>query len=235
MKYERQMQLYEILKSKGSATVGELAGLLYTSEASVRRDIAQLESSGLVTRVYGGVLLSNFKNSELPLGLRDIENSKEKEGLAKKAASYINDGMTVILDSSSTVRRIVKYISHLKDVRIVTNSLSVVEDAKDLGFDVYCVGGMYNRKGNDLLGPSAEAYVSTISADICFFSAEAIDNDGEITDISEERNSLRRAMMARAKRRVFLCDSSKLGMRRTFTLCKNTDVDDIICDVPLAF
>ena len=62
MKYERQMQLYEILKSKGSATVGELAGLLYTSEASVRRDIAQLESSGLVTRVYGGVLsfLSDF-------------------------------------------------------------------------------------------------------------------------------------------------------------------------------
>jgi DeoR/GlpR family transcriptional regulator of sugar metabolism len=39
--------------------------------------------------------------------------------------------------------------------------------------------------------------------------------------------------MERAKRRVFLCDSSKIGVRRVFTLCKKEDVDDIICDVPL--
>ncbi len=233
MIFERQNQLYDILKEKGSATVAELARMLYTSEASVRRDISALEKSGLVSRVYGGVVLASYKNSELPLSLRDAENSKIKEEIARRAAAYIEDGMTVIIDSSSTARRIVKYISHLKGLRIITNNLSIFEEGRRLDFEIYCTGGYYSRKGNDLLGPSAESFISSVTADILFFSAEGIDKSGEITDVSEERNSLRRVMMARARKRYFLCDDSKIGVRRTFTLCSAAELDGVICNAPL--
>ena len=46
----------------------------------------------------------------------------------------------------------------------------------------------------------------------------------------EEETALRKIMLARAKRKIFLCDSSKLGKERTFAVCGKDDVDLIICD-----
>jgi DeoR family fructose operon transcriptional repressor len=56
--YQRQQRILEYLETKQSATIRELARLLYTSESSVRRDIATLEIQGCVQKTYGGVLLS---------------------------------------------------------------------------------------------------------------------------------------------------------------------------------
>jgi DeoR/GlpR family transcriptional regulator of sugar metabolism len=75
--------------------------------------------------------------------------------------------------------------------------------------------------------------VRGISADLFFFSSQGITEEGEITDVSEEETSLRRVMLSRAKRSIFLCDSSKIGIRRVFTLCTRHDVDRIICDTML--
>ena len=83
------------------------------------------------------------------------------------------------------------------------------------------------------MGNGAERYVSEVNADILFFSSQALSQEGEISDASEEETSLRRLMISRAKRKIFLCDSTKLGASRTFVVCHKDDVDKIICDVSL--
>ena len=92
----------------------------------------------------------------------------------------------------------------------------------------YCTGGYFNRSNHALIGPAAEAYMRTVSADIIFFSSQGISDSGDISDVSEEETSLRRVMLGRAARKVFLCDSSKIGVKRMFTLCNKDDVTDII-------
>ena len=86
------------------------------------------------------------------------------------------------------------------------------------------------NQSNIFVGSATEEYIRGVNADLLFFSGQALSEDGEISDASEEETSLRRVMLTRAKRRIFLCDSSKLGKRRTFTICQKDDVDDIICD-----
>lgn len=54
--------------------------------------------------------------------------------------------------------------------------------------------------------------------------------DGKLTDNSIEENALRRAMLRQAKKRVFLCDSSKLDHVYLNTLCHLSDVDEVICE-----
>lgn len=233
IQYDRQQKVLQFLKEHRSASVKELAAYVYASEASVRRDVEALEKEGFVRRVYGGVVLSEYKNSEVPISLRDAEHHDVKEKIARRAAAMIPDGSTVLLDSSSTTRRIVKYIGHCRDLRIITSNLAIFSALGDLDVEAYCTGGTFRKKGHDFVGAAAEAYVRSISADIVFFSSQGISETGEITDVSEERVALRRAMMERAKRKVFLCDSSKIGVRRVFTLCTKDDVDDIVCDVPL--
>ena len=97
------------------------------------------------------------------------------------------------------------------------------------------MGGYYDAEEHAFIGSAAERYVQGVNADIFFFSSSALSNEGEISDVSEVETALRRVMLTRARRRVFLCDSSKLGDRRTFVVCNKDDVTDIICDKKLPF
>ncbi len=233
IQYERQQQILQLLQSRGTASIKELSAVVYASEASVRRDIETLEQQGFVKRIYGGVMLSRHENSIIPLDLRDPEHSAVKEQLARRAAELVPDGATILLDASSTTRRIVRHLAHRHDIKIITNNLRLLHEAQGTDIRFYGTGGAYDPVNHAFVGPAAESYVRGISADILFFSSQGITEEGEITDVSEEETSLRRVMLTRAARKVFLCDSSKLGIRRVFTLCHKEDVTDILCDVPL--
>ena len=233
--FERQNEILKYLEERQFSSVKELAGLVYSSESSVRRDIKTLEQRGLVTQIYGGVVLSKYKNSVIPVSLRDNSHSTVKEELAKRATEYLFDGATVILDGSSTVRRIVKYMSTFRELKIFTNNQRVFEEFKDSRHKLYCTGGLFCPQSNIFVGSAAESFIKNVNADILFFSSLALSDDGEISDVSEEETSLRRVMLSRAKKKIFLCDSSKLGLRKPFTLCTKDDVDAIICDKPLPY
>lgn len=233
MQFERQQAILRLLEQHHTATVRQLAEAVYASEASVRRDIEALEKQGCVQKLYGGVVLAQYKNSVIPLSLRDSEHAAAKEQLAQKAAALIHDGAAILLDASSTARRILKYISHRRNLKIITNSLRVFHEAEALHAKLYCTGGALNKSNYAFSGPAAERFLRAVSADILFFSSQGLSLDGEISDASEEETSLRRVMLTRAEKKIFLCDSSKLGQKRLFTVCTKKDVDRILCDVPL--
>ncbi|MBE6556398.1 MAG: DeoR/GlpR transcriptional regulator [Ruminococcaceae bacterium] len=233
IQYERRKSILDYLKKEHTATIRDLSAHVYASEASVRRDVGALEKEGLVTRTWGGVMLANHPNQVIPLRMRDTTEVSNKEAVAKMAAELIFDGATVILDASSTTRRILHYIGDRHDVRIITNNCQLFDPEDNHGFTVYGTGGLYSKKNHSFTGPAAEQYIRTIHADLFFFSSQGISEDGEITDSSEEETSLRRVMLTRADKKIFLCDSSKLGQKRLFTVCHKDDIDRILCDKPL--
>lgn len=228
---ERREKILKLLEGQKSSTVRELANSLFISEASIRRDIEALEKEGLVRRVYGGVLLARYQNGIVPLDLRDSDHSAVKEQIARRAAALIQDGDTVMMDASSTVRRMIKYIGNKRNLTIITNNLRIFSEAAQYGasdLSLYCTGGHYSAENHAFVGASAEQYLRSVRADCLFFSSQGISEDGEISDASEEETSLRRVMLTRADRRYFLCDSSKLGVRHTFVLCHRDDLTDLI-------
>ena len=153
---ERREKILAYLEKKRTATVRELSGMLYISEASVRRDLEALEKSGQVRRIYGGVILEKFHNAVVPLGFRESENSKIKDELARRAAEMISDGDTVMLDASSTVRRMIKYLSGKRGLKIITNNLRIFSDELPADAQLYCTGGLFNRQNAMFFGAGAE-------------------------------------------------------------------------------
>lgn len=239
LKYERHEIIMKFLEDRKSATMKELAAVLYVSEASVRRDIEQLSAKGLVRRVYGGVVLAERVGS-VPVNLRDSEHSAVKSELAMRATALVNDGDTIILDASSTVRRMIKYLSGKRDIILVTNNVRILEDAATLGlvargFKVYSTGGAFLSDEYAFAGYAAGEFIKSINADKVFFSAQGISEDGEISDYSEEQTVLRRIMLERSKEKYFLCDSSKIGKVKPYKLCHARELTQIICDVEVDF
>lgn len=228
--YERQEAILNHLKKHKFSTITELSKVVWSSESSVRRDIKILEQKGYVKQVYGGVVSAEYENTVVPINLRDSSNAVVKDELAKRAAGHIFNGATIFMDGSSTVRRIVKYIDKFKDLKIITNNYRLFSECINPHVKLYCIGGLFDSHSNVFLGSAAENYIDNISADIVFFSSQAISSSGEISDVSEEETSLRKRMLSRAKKKIFLCDSSKVGLQKTFTLCTKDNVDIIICD-----
>ncbi len=235
--YERHEMIMKLLRDRKSASVKELAALLYVSEASVRRDVEKLLAQGLVRRVYGGVVLADHGGS-VPINLRDGEHGAVKSELAMRAAALVSDGDTIILDASSTVRRMVKYLAGKRNVTVITNNLRVFEDAASLGlesrgFKIYSTGGIFLADEYALAGYAAGEFIRSVNADAVFFSSQGLSDDGEVSDSSEEQTALRRIMLSRSKKKYFLCDSSKLGERRAHKLCDVSEITGVICDVNL--
>ena len=233
LQYERQQKIVDYLTQTPIAKIGELAKHLYTSEASIRRDIAVLEAIGIVNRVYGGVVLSEYKNEVQPAEMRKSANSEAKKIIAQKASELIHDGDTNIFDNSSTVRNLCKYIKKRKNLKIITNNLGICNELKDTDIKIYCTGGEFYKKRDSFLGPYAEDFLRSIHADSLFFSCKGLSEDGILTDVSESEISIRKVMIKQAKKSYFLCDSSKLESTYTFKLCNARNVTDIICDKPL--
>lgn len=229
---QRQQQILNYLLENHFASIDEIARRIYVSGATVRRDLQKLEQKGFVKTVYGGVVLTEYSNEIVPVSLRDKENVAAKEKIAEEAAKRIHDNETIILDSSSTARRICRYIKNRKNLTVITNNLRICEELKDTDITLYCTGGAHMRRHDCFMGHYAEEFLKQITADTLFFSSQGLSADGNIVDRSEEEIALRKVMLSRAQKRIFLCDSSKFGKSYPFTLCNVADVTEIISDVP---
>ena len=142
---ERQQQILRLLEAHPSLTVREISGTLFYSESSVRRDVRELEARGLVTHRWGGVMLTSDSTGVVPVTLREEENSAVKERLARDAAARVRDGDTLLLDSSSTVRRMLPYLAERRDLRLITNNRRVFEMDMPKSFRLFCTGGAYGK------------------------------------------------------------------------------------------
>ena len=69
MSKDREKEILKIMLVKKRVTVNELAKVLFTSESSVRRDLANLEKQQLIKRIHGGAVIeeNSFSAMKIPL------------------------------------------------------------------------------------------------------------------------------------------------------------------------
>lgn len=230
LEYERLDRIMTHIRSQQTATVKELAKLLYASEATIRRDLNELQKSGLIKRMHGGAALLDSKTHELPLYVRQQQNAEAKRIMAAKAARYIQDGQVIFLDASSTVMFLVKYFEEHENLTIITNGMKTAQELRGLHHNTYCTGGLMLHHSSAYVGDFASSFIRNFNADLFFFSSRGLSEDGRITDTSADETQIRRAMFEQSRQRIFLCDHSKTGHTYCYNLCTLQQVDVYISD-----
>ena len=142
LKKERQNRILEIVKERKYCTVEFLSKQLFVAPMTIRRDLREMESAGLLTRLYGGATIPDYENREVPFELRNKSNLPIKEKLAKKAVALIRTGDVVFLDASSTVNLIADHLSPEQNLTVITNSTLVAQTLKEKHIRCYLTGGM---------------------------------------------------------------------------------------------
>lgn len=229
---KRQEQILALLQEHRFLSVEKLSQLTYTSPSSIRRDLTQLQNMYLIKRTHGGA--SFLDHSDLPasLDIRMTQNIVGKRIIAKKAATLLREGQSILLDSSTTAGFLIPHIAKLSRVTLFTNNMITAMNAINYGITTHCIGGEAVRQSAALSGEAAYRAVTELSPDILFFSSHSLDMTGVISDPTSEENYIRVLMLQNARQKVFLCDHEKFGRRSLYTLTSLNRVDVCVFDQP---
>ena len=94
---------------------------------------------------------------------------------------------------------------------------------------LYCSGGYYFPDSKGFVGAQAEAFISSIKADVCFIGASGITPDGTTTPYPMH-TALQKAIIASAKTKILVCDHSKFDKHAMEKICALSDIDMIVTD-----
>ena len=232
--YEREDLILNALLEKESMSTQELSKKLFVSVPTLRRDLMKLEEKGRIVRTHGGAkLVKRSADEQIPFFLREQVQNDSKNAIAHKAVEFIKDGDVIMLDGSTSAYNIVPLLADYKKLLVITSSAKSSFLLGNMGINNICTGGHMITRVLSYVGEDAERTVENYNAVIVFFSTRGLSMNGIMTDSSIEENRLRRAMMKHAKRKIVLCDASKIGQTYLNTLCHISDVDDVICETPL--
>lgn len=229
--YDREERILTLLLEKEQMTVRELSEKLFISIPTIRRDLLKLEKMGKIIRIHGGAKLIKMSADEkIPFFLREQEQNDAKNIMARKAIEYVKNGDTIMLDGSTSAYALIPLMAEFHNLIVISSSAKAAFLLGKMGINTICTGGHMIPGSLSYVGEEAERAAANYNTDICFFSCRGLSEDGMLTDNSIEENRLRRVMLRHARKKVFLCDSSKIGKKYLNNLCSLEDVDEIICD-----
>jgi DeoR/GlpR family transcriptional regulator of sugar metabolism len=225
---DRQGEILLLIKEKGTASIEEIARQFAVSQMTVRRVLYKLGDAGMIIRTPGGAMAAPPGSMEKTFLERSAKMSAEKDALGRAAASIVQEGETIVLDSGTTTRCISRHLASLGNLVVVTPSLAVLEElAGSPGVQVRLTGGIYRRSSHDLSGNAVIESLGDLYADRVFFGAAALSFQKGVMNYDAE---MPRAFLRAGKQKVLVVDSSKVGLEAVYRLCPVEHCDLIITD-----
>lgn len=230
---KRRDKINKFIQEKSEATLTELRALVPgVSEMTIRRDLEALEAEGRIIRVHGGAksLKSLGTLVEDVFSKRSAINTDKKKLIGEKAAKLIKEGSSVFLDSGSTVIEIAKRMPDVP-LLITTSGLNIALELLHLeNVTVNVLGGEVGRNTIALSGPGAQDAIERLNIDVAFVASTAFSIDSGFTCGNVHDKALKSKVLSKARKKIILMDSTKVGNVMPHTFATVDEVDAIISD-----
>ncbi len=228
---DRRRRIYELLREEGSARVSELSEAFGVSEPTVRSDLEWLENEGLVVREHGGAYLRGMDTLVRTQTLDHRENLAKKRIIGRRAAEFVQDNDTLILDSGSTTTEMAKHLLDRHNLSIVTNALNIALIVGSVpSFTIHVTGGEFKAPTLSLTGEQAALLLADVFVEKLFLATAGISLEAGLTYPGFSDLSVKRAMIRAAETVYLLADSSKIGRTSFAALGHLADVDILVTD-----
>ncbi|KEZ78769.1 DeoR/GlpR family DNA-binding transcription regulator [Salinisphaera hydrothermalis] len=225
---ERQTEILDFLCEQETASVSELAEHFGVSRMTIHRDISRLVDLRFVRKVRGGVTVLPSVVFESNYHYRARRSAAPKRALAQRVAEFIEPGMTVMLDDSSTTAALVEFLPECKPLTVITNAAALVETLReDDGYTVICLGGRYDPTMNAYLGMTCDLALEHLSADLAVFSVAGVQKGSAYLQ-EDALVRTKRIMKASVERSVLAFDSSKFGKSALHQFARLDSFDHVL-------
>jgi len=216
----RKAELAAYVAELGEVTVNALASRFGVSSDTIRRDLDQLDSDGLLVRTHGGaVSATGLPRPDTGLDVRLRIQVDAKETIGALAAGLVEDGSSVMMNGGTTVLALARHLRNHRDLTIATNNLRLPVEISSTAFrDLYLFGGPVRLVTQTTTGPvrfhvSASGSEHAVRCDLAFIAVGGVSVEDGYSTSNLEDAAMMRDMMERAAKVAVLADSSKFGRR----------------------
>lgn len=225
---ERLEQILKLVSEMERVDVNTLADKLGVSRVTVRKDLDKLESKGFLRREHGFAV----SNSGDDLNVRLSVNYDIKSKIAAKAAEFVGDDETVLIESGSTCALLAEALAQSKkNVTIITNSCFIADRIRKYdNCKVILLGGEYQKSSQVTVGPLVKEMLKFFHVRFLFVGVDGFEDGFGFTGKDMMRTEVVSRMMAVSDEVVVLTDSSKFLKVGNVSQFKLGDIHKIITD-----
>ena len=229
---DRHNKILKTVELLRTVSVQELKERLEVSEVTIRKDLNYLEDQGLIIRTHGGARLAQDSNRMRTLSIRKRENPEFKHIIAQKAATLINEGDTIYIDSGSTCQALAEELRDSKrSVRVISNALPILNILADSeSISLFSIGGSFRREAGSFVGPLSLSNLGDYQIETGFVGTTGYDAEGVFSSQNVIESQLKKQVLESSKRRVILADSTKADIRAFSVFARPGEVDILITD-----
>ncbi|SHO48717.1 DeoR/GlpR family DNA-binding transcription regulator [Anaerocolumna xylanovorans] len=245
-KTDRLNRLIDIIKTKNGASIKELAAMLGVSEMTIRRDLDVLEQHSIVNSVYGAAIYNptsdnpTFKGKEgaeysigIPYEVSNAKSAKdaEKKSIGSYAASLINPGDIIVIDSGSTTEMLAEYVPDDTKATILCYNANILNSLRlKENLTLIFSGGKYHPKTQMVESFQGVELIKSMRFTKAFISAAGVHASLGITCVYDYEVPTKLAIMQSSVEKILIFDSSKFNQVKPAYIGSLTDFNTIITD-----
>ncbi|MCZ4057925.1 DNA-binding transcriptional regulator YciT [Pantoea sp. LMR881] len=222
----RHQQIIQLVNTRGSIAVSELAQLTGVSEVTVRQDLTQLERDHFLRRVHGAALALDSDD----VGTRMNTRYSVKQALANHAASLVNDGESVFIEGGSTNALLARALADRRELTLITVSHYIAHLLRQAACEVIVLGGMFQKSSESMVGPLTRYCIQQVHFHKAFVGVDGWHPATGFTGRNMLRCDVVDAVLAKASDTYVLTDSSKFGQIHPFPLSPGHQTRHVITD-----
>lgn len=226
---ERHEVIADLLRKNSVVTVSQLKRMLSVSEITIRRDLDILEGKGLLERTRGGAIGIRRMSTEPLYDQKDRSERVEKMAIGKAAATLIEPGDTVLVNSGSTSLQALRQI-HGEAVRIITSNVGALIDPPS-DPEIMLIGGVYRPRSNSLVGMFASLCLAHVYGNKAIIGVDGISSKYGLTTPIHHEAEVASLMIERTRGTVIVvADHTKIGVVSNFVSARIEAVDILVTD-----
>jgi len=212
----------------GHVEVGLLSHELGVSEATVRRDLRNMATEGLLDLTHGGASVS--RTPDYSFLSKATHNMEAKGIIGRLAAEMVCDGEQIFLDSGTTCFQMTGPLRGKRGLSVIVNSIRTAQELFTPGLHVLLLGGQYRPDRMDAVGPMAGASMDQLRGYRAFFGSDGLGKDFGPTATDIDSASLFGQAVRSAREAVLLVDHSKFDAPALYRIVEWKAVSRVVTD-----
>ncbi|KAA9394729.1 DeoR/GlpR transcriptional regulator [Kocuria coralli] len=237
---ERQAEIARLVGATRRVSGADLARRFAVTMETIRRDLAALESEGVLRRVHGGaVSLARTDSVEQSLDTRETLKTPAKRRIAAAALEYLEfmEATSVALDAGSTVETLADALASRQanpadqQLLVMTHALHVagrLADQPEILLEL--VGGRVRTLTWAASGVFTAEQYSRYRCDIAFLGCNGVAAGFGFSTPELPEAAVKTAIVNSARKVVVLCDAEKHDHENFARFATFAQVDVLITD-----
>jgi DeoR/GlpR family transcriptional regulator of sugar metabolism len=227
---QRQNEILKILGENDRTSVNALSERLKVSSVTIRQDLNVLEGEGLLKRVHGGAVLKDADDLASRLGV----NYERKLRIARKVATRVTEGETVLIESGSVNALLARELSQLNRVTIVTTNVYIARQfRKNNQASIILLGGIYQHESETLVGKITRNCIDQLNIDKAFIGIDGYTTPTGFMVRDLFRAEISNYIIRKATDVFIVSDASKFGRKGLSSICQLNDIQHVATNMDL--